>query len=80
MNKTPVYWPLFPGQPEYAGTRKVEPVWILMKQEMIDRVALASPGSYVSHLHLAADRKATPAPHHSIFYSLYALSDAQPTV
>jgi len=25
----------FPGQPGKAGTRKVNPVWILMKQEMM---------------------------------------------
>jgi len=24
----------FPGQPGYTGTRKVKPIWILMKQEM----------------------------------------------
>jgi len=25
----------FPGQPGWAGTRKVKPFWILMKQEMM---------------------------------------------
>jgi len=25
----------FPGQPVYASTRKVKPIWILMKQEMM---------------------------------------------
>jgi len=25
----------FPGQPEYAGSRKTKPFWILMKQEMM---------------------------------------------
>jgi len=25
----------FPGQPELAGIRKVKPIWILMKQEMM---------------------------------------------
>jgi len=24
-----------PGQPWYAGIRKVKPIWILMKQEMM---------------------------------------------
>jgi len=27
----------FPGQPGYDGTRKVKLIWILMKQEMIER-------------------------------------------
>jgi len=30
-----VYWPLYPGQPGEAGTRKVKLIWILMKQEMM---------------------------------------------
>jgi len=25
----------FSGQPEKAGTRKIKPIWILMKQEMM---------------------------------------------
>jgi len=25
----------FPGQPGKAGTRKVKPIWILMKQDMV---------------------------------------------
>ena len=26
---------LFPGLPRWAGTRKVEPIWILLKQETV---------------------------------------------
>jgi len=42
----------FPGLPGWAGTRKVKPIWILLKHET---VAVASAGSYAS-LHLAPDR------------------------
>jgi len=28
--------PTFPGQPGLAGTRKVKPIWILIKQEMME--------------------------------------------
>jgi len=41
---------LFPGLPGWAGTRKVKPIRILLKQE-----AVASAGPYAS-LHLASDR------------------------
>jgi len=41
----------FPGQPEYAATRKVESIWILMKQEMMGVAA----GPYANHLHLIPD-------------------------
>ena len=44
---------LFPGLPGWAGTRKVKPIWILLKQET---VAVASAGPYAS-LHLAPDRQ-----------------------
>ena len=49
---TPVGTALFPGLPRWAGTRKVKPIWILLKQET---VAVASAGPYAS-LHLASDR------------------------
>jgi len=39
----------FPGQPEYDGARKIKPVWILMKQEMM--WAVAPSGPYANHLH-----------------------------
>ena len=34
-----------PGLPRWAGTRKVKPIWILLKQE---RVAVASAGPYAN--------------------------------
>jgi len=43
---------LCPGLPRWACTRKVKPIWILLKQET---VAVASAGPYAS-LHLAPDR------------------------
>jgi len=47
----------FPGQPGYAGTRMVKPVWIYMRQEIMgfwDEVASAGP--YANNLHVASDR------------------------
>jgi len=43
---------LCPGLPGWAGTRKVKPIWILLKQETVS----GSAGSYAS-LHLAPDRQ-----------------------
>ena len=40
----------FPGQPGYAGTRKVKPIWILMKQEMMG-VAVTLAGPYANDLY-----------------------------
>jgi len=42
--------------------------------------AVASAGPYANNLHLSPDRLLTPTPHHSIFYRLDALPDAEPTV
>jgi len=45
---------LFPGLPRRPGTRKVKPIWILLKQETVSgRLAVASAGPYAS---LALDR------------------------
>jgi len=49
---------LFPGLTGWAGTRKVKPIWILLKQEA---VAVASAGPYAS-LHLAPDNHASTPP------------------
>ena len=47
-----------PGLPGWAGTRKVKPIWILLKQETVS-------GSGISW---ATCRQITmPAPHHSVF-------------
>ena len=45
---------LFPGLPGWAGTRKVKPIWILLKQETASGSGIS--WAYVS-LHLAPDRQ-----------------------
>ena len=66
----------FPGLSRWAGTRKVKPIWILLKQETVS-------GSGISWaICKSAPRSrqiTTPAPHHSVFYRLDALPAAQPT-
>jgi len=44
---------IFPGLPGWAGTRKVKPIWILLKQETMSGSGISWP--YAS-LHLTADR------------------------
>ena len=44
---------LFPGLPGWAGTRKVKPIWILLKQETVSGSGIS--WAYAS-LHLAPDR------------------------
>ena len=55
---------LFPGLPGWAGTRKVKPIWILLKEETVS-------GSGISWaICKSAPRSrqiTTPAPHHSVF-------------
>ena len=67
---------LFPGIPGWARTRKVKPMWILLKQETVS-------GSGISwDICKSAPRGrqiTTPAPHHSVFLQFFALPAAQPT-
>ena len=67
---------LFPGLPRWAGTRKVKPIWILLKQETVS-------GSGISWaICKSAPRSrqiSMPAPHHSVFYRPDALPAAQLT-
>ena len=55
---------LFPGLPRSAGTRKVKPIWILLKHEIVS-------GSGISWAICKSARRSkqitTPAPHHSVF-------------
>ena len=44
---------LFPGLPGWAGTRKVKPIWILLKRETVSGSGIS--WAYAS-LHLAPDR------------------------
>ena len=66
----------FPGLPRWAGTRKVKPIWILLKQETVSgsgiRWAICKSAPRSTQI-------TTPPPHHSVFYRLDALPAAQPT-
>jgi len=57
---------LCPGLPRWAGTKKVKPIWILLRQETV-----SGTGSGISWtICKSAPRSrqiTTPAPHHSVF-------------
>ena len=67
---------LFPGLPRWASTRKVKPIWILLKQETVSgsgirwAICKSAPRSR---------QTTTPAPHRSVFYRPDALPVTQPT-
>ena len=66
----------FPWQHRWAGTRKVKPIWILLKQQ----TASGSGISWAIGKSAPCSRQiTTPAPHHSVFYRTDALPAAQPT-
>ena len=66
----------FPGLPGWAGTRKVKPIWILLKQETVNGSGI----SWAICKSAPCSRQiTTPAPHHSVFYRPDALPAAQPT-
>ena len=55
---------LFPGLPGWAGTRKVKPIWILLKQEIVSGSGI----SWAICKSAPRSRQTTmPAPHHSVF-------------
>jgi len=65
------------GLPGWAGTRKVKPIWILLKQEIVSGNGI----SWAICKSAPCSRQiTTPAPHHSVFYWPDALPAAQPTV
>jgi len=68
---------LCPGLPRWAGTRKVKPIWILLKQETVS-------GSGISWATCKSAPRfrqiTTPAPHYSVFYRPDALPATQLTV
>ena len=67
---------LCPTLPEWAGTRKLKLIWILLKQETVSGSGIC----WVICKSAPCSRPiTTPAPHHSGFYGLDALSAAQPT-
>ena len=67
---------LCPGLPRWAGTRKVKPIWILLKQETVSGSGISCA---VCKSATRSSQITTPAPHHSVFYRLDALPAAQPT-
>ena len=66
----------FPGLPRRSGTRKVKPIWILLKQETVSgsgiswAICKSAPGCRLITM---------PAPHHSVVYRPDAFPAAQPT-
>ena len=67
----------FPGLPRWAGTRKVKPIWILLKQETVSGTGI----SWAICKSAPRSRQIIkPATHHSVFYRPDALPAAQPTV
>jgi len=67
---------LCPGLPGWAGTRKVQTVWILLKQETVSGSGI----SWTICKSAPRSRQITmPAPHHSVFYRPDALPATQPT-
>ena len=67
---------LCPGQPGWAGTRKVKPNWILLKQETVSGSGIR----WAMCKSAPRSRQITmPVPHRSVFYRPDALPAAQPT-
>ena len=57
---------LFPGLPGWAGTRKVKPIWILLKQETVGGSGI----SWTICKSAPSSRQiTTPAPHRSSFFT-----------
>jgi len=57
---------LFPGLPRWAGTRKVKPIWILLKQDTVSGSGI----SWAICMSASCSRQITmPAPHHSSFFT-----------
>ena len=67
---------LCPELPGWAGTRKVKPIWILLKQDTVSSSGI----SWAICKSAPCSRQSTmPVPHHSVFYRPDALPAAQPT-
>jgi len=67
---------LFPGLPRWAGTRKVKPIWILLKKETVSGSGISWD---ICNSAPHSRQITTPAPHRSVFYRPDALPAAQPT-
>ena len=55
---------LCPGLPEWAGTRKVKPIWILLKQETVSGSGISWT---ICKSAPCSTQITTPATHHSVF-------------
>ena len=66
----------FPGLPRWAGTRKVKPIWIFLKQETVSGSGISWA---ICNSALRSRQITMPAPHHWVFYRPDALPAAQPT-
>ena len=66
----------FPGIPRWAGTRKVKPIWILLKQETVSGSGISCP---ICKSAPRSRQITTPAPYHSVFYRPDVVPAAQPT-
>jgi len=67
---------LFSGLPRWAGTRKVKPIWILLKKETVSGSGI----SWAICKSAPRSKQITmPAPHHWVFYRPDALPATQPT-
>ena len=55
---------LCPGLPRWASTRKVKPIWILLKQETVSGSGIRWAICKSEH---RSRQITTPAPHHSVF-------------
>ena len=64
------------GLPGWASTRKVKPIWILLKQETVSGSGISWAICKSAPL---SRQITTPVPHHSVFYRPGALPAAQPT-
>jgi len=64
------------GLPGWAGTRKVKPIWILLKQETVSSSGI---GWAICKSAPRSRQIITPSPHHSVFYRPDALPATQPT-
>ena len=65
----------FLGLPRWAGTRKVKPIWILLKQERVSGSGI----SWAICKSAPRSRQITTPATHSVFYRPNALPAAQPT-
>jgi len=68
---------LFPGLPRWAGTWKVDPIWILLEQETMSGSGISWA---ICKSAPCSRQTTTPAPHRSVFYRPDALPATQPTV